>query len=151
VNVETDNNDDALTRRARREVGSLHIFFEEWFHGRLPATDDAFARFERAMAPEFEMLMPAGTIHPRAPLLAALRDAHGAWRDDPEARIEIRASRARVLTGTAFVLVRYEEWQQIAARWRGRLSSALLRVDIEAPGGFSWWCVHETWLPEAAS
>lgn len=129
------------------EVVDLHRFFAAWFHAERPDTDEAFARFDRAMAPDFEMVAPSGARIRRAELMASLRQAHGSWSDDPEAAIEVRRADARVLP-EGLVLVSYEEWQRRQGAWEARRSTALLRPAADAPGGFVWLQVHETWMPE---
>ncbi len=140
--------DTSLERRAELEVERLHAFFTGWFRGELAARDEVFAEFADVMAPEFEMVTPGGALRPRDALLAALRGAHGAWRDDAGATIEIRGQRATILPGTSYALARYEEWQRLAGAWRGRRSTALLREREGAPHGLEWVHVHETWMPE---
>ncbi len=135
---------------AVEEVVDLHRFFAAWFRAELPDTDEAFHRFDRAMAPDFEMVVPSGARITRPDLVAGLRQAHGSWREDAEASIEVRDAEARPLP-EGLVLVSYEEWQRGDGGWKGRRSTALLRPSAAAPGGFLWLHVHETWIgaPEA--
>lgn len=135
--------------RANLEVDALHQFFTGWFTGQLQPHDAVFARFAGALAPEFEMITPSGVLRPRDVLIASLRGAHGVWGHDPGATIEIRAHRSTALPGGPYTLARYEEWQRLDGRWRGRLSTALLREAAGAPNGLEWVHVHETWMPEA--
>lgn len=130
---------------AIEEVVDLHRFFAAWFRAELPDTDDAFARFDEVMASDFEMVVPSGARVRRADLVAGLRQAHGSWGDDPDARIEVRGAQARVLA-EGLVLVSYEEWQRREGVWTARRSTALLRPAAGAPGGFVWLQVHETWM-----
>ena len=127
------------------EIAELHAFFEDWFVGRLPDDDQAFARFADAMGEGFEIVSPAGTATGRDDLLAMLRSAHSSsaegalriWTDNVTARS----------VGDGLILARYEEWQEAGGETKGRVSSAVLREDSSAPGGFLWLSVHETWLP----
>ncbi len=144
--VDVDAAATSRERRAALEVERLHAFFTGWFRGELAARDDVFAGFADVMAPEFEIVSPGGASSLREALLAALRGAHGAWRDDADATIEIRAQRATALPGAPYVLARYEEWQRRAGAWRGRRSTALLREAEGAPHGLEWVHVHETWM-----
>ena len=132
---------------AVEEVVELHRFFAAWFRAELPDTDEAFARFDQAMAPDFEMVVPAGTRVKRVDLVPGLRQAHGSWADEPDAVIEVRGAEARPLA-EGLVLVSYEEWQRRDGGWKARRSTALLRPAADAPGGFVWLQVHETWMPE---
>ena len=131
-----------MRQRCEREVTELHRFFEDWFCGR--CTD--FARAEAALAPDFVQISPRGETNDRAALLAGLRDAAGCRRDDDfEIRIEDLTVRV-VEFGLA--LVTYREWQRLGAREAGRFSTALFRVERDAPCGVQWLHLHETWLPD---
>ena len=127
----------------RREVVALHEFFEDWFTGRLQASDDVFQRFALALDIEFEIVGPGGVAIGRPDLLASLRAAHGAYAET--FRIWIENLEARALSDD-LVLVTYEEWQQDAGSPRARRSSAVMQCDPEASGGVRWLHVHETWI-----
>lgn len=130
------------------EIAELHAFFEDWFVGRLPNEDQAFARFADAMGAGFEIVSPAGTATGRDDLLAMLRAAHCSSAEGA-LRIWTDSVSARSL-GDGLTLARYEEWQESGGETKGRLSSAVLREDSSAPGGFLWLSVHETWLPSSS-
>ncbi|MCG8456718.1 MAG: DUF4440 domain-containing protein [Holophagales bacterium] len=142
--------------RVVKEIEELHRFFEGWFLGILPDTDEAFARFADALDGDFMIVSPSGRATERAALLEALRGAHGAWGSGDGAseagagggRIWIENVRIRHLAGD-LVVATYEEWQQKGgeARARGRLSTVVFRREGNAPGGLAWLHVHETWLP----
>jgi hypothetical protein len=127
-----------------REVVELHVFFEDWFTGALPASDEAFRRFAGAMAEDFVIVSPRGTAVPREALLRGLYEMHG------ELPVEIRIDAARARTIAPGVwLASYEEWQRAGdGEWRGRHSTAVMTVDLAAPGDLRWRHVHETWLPD---
>jgi hypothetical protein len=126
---------------ALTEIIELHDFFADWFAGRLPRTDAAFARFERAMGPAFVLVDPSGAERERAPLVAGLRAAHSA---NPPIKIWIEHAKVLHEEG-ALVLARYDECQRDASGETRRLSTVLLRRDAAAPGGWLWLRVHETW------
>lgn len=130
--------------RCKKEVTELHQFFEKWFKGKLPDTDEAFARFESVMAEGFEIISPAGKAMKRNVILNAVRGGHG---KEPDAKIWIENHR-HLLTHGDLSLVSYEEWQVTGGTKRGRLSTALLRVTEKTPNNLQWLHVHETWLPE---
>lgn len=162
-----ERDEDGLRGRAAAEVVALHAFFEDWFAGRLPDSDAAFARFADGLDPDFEIVTPRGEALARRALLEALRAAHGRVAR----RIEVEVLEVRRLG--ALALVCYHEWQAegsppspsasreagapgapgesrapgASAAWKGRRSAALLRDDPAAPGGWRWLYVHETWLP----
>ena len=131
----------------RREIEALHVFFEDWFTGRVADTDKAFERCTGALAPGFEMVTPDGKSLDRDTALIGIRAAHGSHAPDGF-RIWLRAARVRPVTD-GLSIVTYEEWQTRKTVTRGRLSTALLGLRPEAPGGVEWLSVHETWLPGA--
>ena len=131
--------------RCRAEVADLHRFFQEWFRGELPDTDEAYARFAGVMGEPFEMVSPEGQAIDRAVILKIVREGHG---KEPAADIWIENHRHRFTIG-AISMVTYEEWQDWGGQRRGRLSTAVFRTDEAAPNGVHWLHVHETWLPES--
>lgn len=146
----SDATDDADTR-CRLEVEDLHRFFQDWFLGRLPDTEDAFARFAGVLADDFEMVPPDASRTSRAPLLRHLRRAHAFQSGQSETfRIRIDNVRSRRIADSVH-LVTYEEWQRSGAGEAGRLSTAILRDHAGAPHALHWVHVHETWIPGAAS
>ena len=132
------------------EVRALHRFFEDWFHARLSPTDADFARLPASLAPDFVLVPPSGTPIDHAALLTSLRSAHGSRAGDEAFRIWIESPATRPLAAD-LTLVTYEEWQETRDGRGGRLSSALLRTSNDAPGGFLWEHVHETWLPGSSA
>ena len=131
-----------------REVVELHVFLEQWFTGRLPDTDEAFARFESALAPRFTLVDPAGELLDRATVVGAVRGGHGrSAGEEFTIRIEKATVRHR---STAACLVTYEEWHDTATTSRGRLSSVLFVHRSGAPNDLEWLHLHETWLPGSA-
>lgn len=137
---------DDLGRRCVREVAELHRFFEAWFNADLPADDEAFSRFEAAMAPGFVIIDPGGRLRRLERLTESLRSNHGCRSGaDDFIRIAVEAARVRHRLGD-LCLVTYEEWQETPDRTVGRLSSALFRRRRGAPNGVQWVHVHETSL-----
>ena len=132
----------------RQEVAGLHQFFQDWSAGVLPDDDASYARFSDAMGEGFEIVGPQGQRSDLAVLVDGLRGAHGTAKDAP-ARIWTRAETSREV-GEGLWIATYEEWHESrGSAPTGRLSTALLREDSSAPGGFKWLHVHETWLPDA--
>ena len=130
--------------RCRLEVVELHRFFQEWFRGLVPNTDESLARFSDVLSEGFEIISPAGVSVGRAPILDAVRDGYGR---EPGAKIWIENHRHCMTIGGLSV-VTYEEWQDMAGRKRGRLSTAVLQITEDTPHAVQWLHVHETWLPE---
>jgi hypothetical protein len=131
-----------MAEEYRHEIESLHRFFVDWYTGVLDET--AFGRLDEALGPSFELVSPDGTVHDRADILGAIRDAYES-HDPGTFDIEIR--NVEVLADYDDVtLVRYEEWQDTPDGVTGRLSTAVF-----GPAGEDtpeWRYVHETWLEE---
>ncbi len=130
-----------LLGRAIREVVDLHQFFEDWFTGRLPQTEEAFQRFPLVTAPEFALIGPDGAARTRAQVLEWVWSIHGAR---PTTRMWIEDVRVAVVRPSLY-LVTYDEWQADADSRSVRVSSALFEDSAGAPNGLNWLHVHETW------
>jgi len=122
------------------EVIDLHVFFARWLGG--SADPSEFARLESALADEFVIIGPHGSVVARPALIDQLRAAHGV-----RPGLEIRIDRPEVVVRSGDVIVgTYEEWQRTAVdEWRGRQSTAVMRDD---QGILRWALVHETWMPD---
>ena len=130
--------------RCRTEVDELHRFFQEWFSGVVPNTEESLARFRNVLADEFQIISPAGLALEKSPILDTVRSGYGR---EPDAKIWIENHRHRMTIGGLSV-VTYEEWQESTDGKRGRLSTALLQASENTPNDVQWLHVHETWLPE---
>lgn len=129
----------------RKEIVQLHQFFEDWYHGRLPETDEAFARMSDVMAGPFTIIFPSGGLHQRADIVQMVREGYGRWRGSRN-RIWIENVVQRWQEGDV-CLMTYEEWQETDGEITARLSSVLLHSQAETPNGLIWLHVQETWLP----
>lgn len=127
-----------------REIRSLHDFFVGWYTG-VPE-QDAFDRFEGALAPSFEMVTPDGEVLARDDIVGyvrAERDTHDEFDIEIRNVETIDAHKGRSL-------LRYEEWQKTATESKngteteGRLSTALFVSSDTAPEGVEWLYLHET-------
>lgn len=126
---------------ALAEVRRQHVFIENWLAGSGSPDWDLFAT---ALDDDFEMIVPEGTTIPKHDLLEGFRSARGTR---PGMRIEIR--NARVLEQHSDrAVVRYEEWQLDPTGANQRVSTACLQASKQAPLGWVWTTLHETWLPE---
>jgi hypothetical protein len=127
-------------------VIELHSFFEGWLDGSLPETEEIFARFVEATAPDFTLISPEGTIATAEQTAAWIRAAHGTrqgfrlWTDEHVLRA----------AGDDWAIMTYREWQTRDGITTVRLSTACFCVDGAAPGGLLWQHVHETWLTPPA-
>jgi hypothetical protein len=99
-----------LLAEVRAEVEALHDFFTGWFSGALPESDAVFARgLADHFHPDFEIVLPSGTVHDRDGILTPLRQA---WGTNPGFRTVVRD--VRVLgewPGAGLVLAAYVEAQ----------------------------------------
>ncbi len=134
----------AFEKRCHEEVVALHVMIEAWLTGRLPNTDEAFARFSDAMAQDFEIISPTGRRSDRDTIIASFRAAHGARAEDFS--VAVRNVRTRLLQ-PELALLTYEEWQFFERGETARFSSVLFRDDPDKPGGVAWVHLQETWLP----
>ena len=130
----------------RTEVAELHAFFQDWFRGELPRTRSAFAAFADALGADFEIVSPDGHSSVREELLEALWELHGR---ESAAGLRIRVADVEPhAVAPGIWRCGYEEWHQRGGTARGRRSTALLEEAPDAPRGWLWLHVHETWLPE---
>ncbi len=134
----------SLEERCRAEVVELHVFLEEWSNAELPDTDEALARDGEVIAPAFLILDPDGSEAGREPIVAAIRAAHGRWREAP-GKIRIENFRLHHAAG-GLALATYEEWHDLPGGGNGRLSSVLFGEDAGAPNGLLWLHLHEVWV-----
>jgi hypothetical protein len=132
---------DDVQERCRREISDLHAFFEEWFTGRIAATEENWARLSGVLAEGFELICPRGTVSGRGDLLERLRLEHAA-RTEGALRIWTENVRGRSI-GDGLSVVVYEEWQEADGRRNGRRSSAVFRERAGTPNGVEWVHLHE--------
>ncbi len=137
-----------VAAHCEREVRELHAFFEAWFNGDVPATDETFARLAGVLAEEFILVSPAGRPISRPQVLALVRQNHPLNKTPGStAEVEIRIEEFSTHIATAdFILVTYQEWQSRGGPARGRQSSAIFRVSETTPNGLEWLHLHETWI-----
>ena len=136
----------SLAETCEAEVEALHAFFQGWFTGERPRTNEELARLENALGAEFELLGPDGDVADRSAVIDAVEAGHGAASEgEAPDRIDIENVDARFERDGVCLLV-YEEHQRTAGSWRGRRSTALFEAAADAPGGVVWRHLHETWL-----
>ena len=131
-----------MKNRCEREIIELHQFFQDWFNGAGPNTDEQFARAAGVLAEGFVIISPDGTLTEGAPLLARIRQGHGTR---PNFRIWVEDFRFHRQDGH-IALTTYQEWAEIGEETTARLSTALFREKAGTPNGVEWLHVHETWL-----
>jgi len=136
--------DETLLDACRREIDDLHLFFEAWLAGNLPATDEILSRLETALEPGFTLIGPDGRARDRATVVDWIRDSHSRR---PDLQIWIENATLR-WSDDSTTLVTYEEWQREGGSVNARQSTALFLNRSAAPNGLTWLHVHESWLEE---
>jgi hypothetical protein len=131
-----------ITEKIVLEIEELHQFFQDWFNGELPPTDESFNRCKDVLAPEFKMIPPNGQIVSLEVLLNSLRNARQSRSD---MRIWIEKTQVQRVMGEIF-LATYQEWQEIDGQVTARQSSAIFQLAEATPSGVRWLHVHETWI-----
>ena len=123
------------------EVVRLHDFFQEWFAG---ATDASLDEFAKALAEDFAIITPHGSVHGRHEIIDIVERARNGNA------VEISIASPTVLVDGELTVGTYEEHQTLNGRTTARISTAVLSRYPDAPGGWLWHLVHETWLPGGA-
>lgn len=121
-----------------REVRQLHEFFERWYAGDCDRSD--IGRLE-VLDESFIMIGPDGRSLSVDDVKAMVESAYGRNR----MRIEIR----NVTVASGGTYGTYEEWQTVGGSTSGRISTAMMADDPDAPNGLRWMHLHETRLPAA--
>lgn len=131
-----------MKEQCQQEILDFHHFFEEWFAGRLPNSDEAFARAMVAVGEAFALVSPNGRLTDRHTLMCGLRGEHNGrsqfriWIEN----FQLQQQHSDIAIAT------YEEWQKIGDAISSRLSTAVFQQDPAAPNGVKWLHVHETWI-----
>ncbi|MEZ4512872.1 MAG: hypothetical protein R3C62_13455 [Chloroflexota bacterium] len=131
-----------MKEQCRQEILDLHRFFEEWFAGRLPESDEAFARATVALGEAFVLVSPNGRLTDRHTLMNGLRGEHNGRS---HFRIWIEKFQLQQQQGD-IAIATYEEWQEIGDTVTSRQSTAVFQQDFATPNGVKWLHVHETWI-----
>jgi hypothetical protein len=118
------------------EVIRLHSFFDAWYNGQESLTMDEFAD---AMDRQFTIVGPDGRVVSRDAIIAAVRDGFASGG------VGIRVENFDVVERDGYSVCRYDEVHTSGEGTTTRISTAVLEPDTEAPGGFRWMSVHETW------
>ncbi len=123
-----------------KEVTELHDFFEGYFLGTLPADD--LVRLEAALADDFTILSPDGSVSTRDATIHAIRQGH-----DHTKSLKITITEPSLLIASDEVVVaRYVENHELTNGSNHRWSIVAFRKDPDGPNGLRWVTVHETWV-----
>ena len=130
----------------RAEIETLHDFFTGWFSGTLPESGEVFARgLGDHLHPEFEIVLPSGTVFDRDGLLGPVRQAWGASPDFRAVVRDVRVLGEWPQAGAGLVLAAYIEDQSAA---RNTIPPDNLRHSTvlfeRLAGRLVWRHLHET-------
>jgi hypothetical protein len=126
----------AFETSAPAEVVRLHRFFDDWYNG-LPGL--TIAQFEDAMDPRFTIVTPDGDILSQPSIVAAVGNGFG------KGGITITVEDFHVEDLGTVVVCRYDEIHETPQEVTRRISTAVMVIDLDTPGGYRWISVHETW------
>lgn len=121
-----------------REINELHEFFEGLFLGSI----ESLTRAEVALAKDFTMAGPDGSVSGRAAIMAML-DAGRAHT--ASLRIEIEDHQLLAETDD-MVIANYVEVHRLSAHDNRRRTTVVFRKAADAPNGVRWLRAHETWI-----
>jgi hypothetical protein len=130
--------------QCQHEVERLHLFFQDWFTGRLEKSpevleDQCTAHF----ADDFSRITPLGTLVSKAQLVMGLMHAHSSH----SRAFELHIHNVQILLNLTptLKLVTYEEWQRAEGEvTTARRATALL--SLQENGIIQWKFVQETWM-----
>lgn len=122
----------------RTEIVRLHDFFEAWFNG---VEGLSLAAFSNALDPQFYMVAPSGAKLSKAAVVNGVATQFG----EDSAQISIRNVEIEYSDRSA-VTATYEEHQVRGGAGSARITTVTMVTDRNAPGGYRWLFVHETWL-----
>lgn len=121
------------------EIIELHEFFELLFLG----TTDSLDRADQALAADFTMAGPSGTLSPRATVMSQLEAGIGHTSE-----LSITVEGLQLLAETDdLVVAEYIEVHGLRDdRSNRRRSTVVFRKDPDGPNGLRWLRVQETWI-----
>lgn len=131
-----------LNTQVRKSIEDIHVFFEDWFMGRVDAAS-LEAGFMRYLAPDFRYIPPGGPVVSRADLEVMFNQGHGTASDF---KIEIHDVVIRWQSGT-HVLASYTELQAGAAPPAAPRNARLSSVLMAKAAPLVWHYVQETQVP----
>jgi hypothetical protein len=121
------------------EVLRLHAFFEDWFAG---TGDRSLSEFADSLDAGFFLVSPTGRILGRREIIDRIASAFGTGS------VEIRIEQPILRHDDAIVIGSYQEHQRRDDARTARITTVAMRRSEDAPGGWSWLSVHETWMPD---
>ncbi len=121
-----------------REIRRLHLLLEDWYGG----IREDIEPIVDALADDFSMIRPDGTLCDRDAALAAWTDERDQFRaSEPPVAVEIdELSVHRTLYGVHQLT--YLKRLRIGGEWKNRRCSLWLRETERVPSGLQW--LHQT-------
>lgn len=126
------------------EIHRLHRAIAGWTTGALPNTEEAFSAFAGSFAPAFVIINPNGKAESATHVVPRFRERHGERSRDFS--IQITNEDVRDISNNRALVVYQEHWLHREVEQSVILSTALMQVDSNGPGGFIWLHLHETWM-----
>ncbi|MEM7568778.1 MAG: hypothetical protein AAF337_03185 [Pseudomonadota bacterium] len=133
-----------LREAIRQNIVDVHLFFMDWFAGRL-APEDLEPAFLSQLDDRFFYIPPSGALVPKAAMADMFRAMHGA---DPALEIDIEDVALQHAMGT-HALVTYREVQRGSVLSDKAENERLTTLLITTAQPFCWLSVHETWIDQA--
>jgi hypothetical protein len=138
----------SLASRSIQEVIELHAFFQAWFNGECPKTEESFARVRVAWPEPFTLIDPSHTVRRSHELLRQTYLEYGAY---PGLKIQVRNPQALHETSENQVVVAYEEWHVDPKGQEGRMCTAILGFQYGVSSRVPKWLhVHESSIAKDA-
>lgn len=133
------NTNSKTIERIISEVHGLHQFFENWFNGTI--SPDQFRRFKNAISSKFNLITPRAEIFDSTSILELVKEGYNTEQDR-----RIWTENISVRSIGNLYLATYHELQEQGGQRSTRLSTALFSKHQDAPNGYLWEHVHETWI-----
>jgi len=125
----------------QNEITELHDYFAAYLGGDI--AEGNITPMTGALADEFSIVDPGGSIADKASVVAAIQGQHG---KHPGLKMWI-TDFALLAESTEHVVARYIEHQDTPGGGNKRLSTVVFARNDERPNGLQWLTIHETWLP----
>jgi hypothetical protein len=136
-----------MESECKNEIIELHSFFESWFNGELPKSEESFHRFDSVLHTNFQLITPRGEKITQDEIITSIWNAYNSRsQTNPPMQIWIENYSFKPINKNIFVAT-YEEWQKIETGNQGRLSTVIFIKETNDYNNLSWLHVHETWLP----
>ena len=132
------------TTLIEQEITRLHEFFQKWFQGTLPNTEQSMQILSQALVPTFTLVTPQGKTIEKQDLINNIKRAWGTRKNQ---NFKITIHNIQLLyQDHCVILASYEEWQHTTNNTTKRISTVLFKHNLTRNNKLQWIRVHETWL-----